>query len=362
MDGTAPTGELAQQMRAQGVAELRDVPLPASFNPPMTDIIFIPADGATEVYMSARVAYRGPSAWWQAVQRSPEQPGASRLVGSAPGDIEAALDFLRDALEQAGDVAEAGCSLATQPETGPALRDLTRDIRAHDLVGRETELGQLVTSMLRETKPGVVLIGPAGCGKTTLVEMLAARIAAEDVPAALRGVPVYDLPLGSLLEDAGTLGGLERRLAELIDTDGRPIFFADELHQLARGELRPVADLIKPGLAAGRLRMIGASTPVEWRRITDTAFLRRLTQITVPEPTPAQTLAMLRQRVRSLSEHHGLCFSDDDLREAIALAARYLPARAFPDKAIDLLDHAAAMQLTASGSSSVHDTDSEVLP
>ncbi len=345
---------LADQYSRERLLVLEQVRLPRVFQPDHSDVVFLDTQAGCEVYLDARVRYRGgePS-WQQLLERDPD-PGGTRRILQGAADFPQAVLALLGALDDAAVPAPQPQPErpAREPAAGdPQLRDLVLEAaeaeHAPPWIGREDELRSLITNLLRESKPGVVLCGPAGVGKTTVVKMLAARMAEEGrVPAALRDLPLYDLQLGGLLENARVVGDIERQVRELLEQPGRPIFFVDEIHQLTRPELAPLRDLLKPALAEGSLRMIGATTPVEWRRVKDAAFKRRFMELNVPAPSPEDTFRMLTGRVEALARHHGLAFGEDTLREAIMLADRYLPARHFPDKAIDLLDQAAAMQRT----------------
>ncbi len=342
---------LAQRYHSEGMLHLGGVTLPPVFEPSRTDLVFLEVEAGCEVYLDAGVRYHGPNALWRERMATPPAPGGSRRVLEGQPDFNAAMQVFCTALDIAPvpDAQEPGEEPERAEDENPALRDLvalSRVLPARPaFVGRERALRALMTNLLRETKPGVVVLGSAGVGKTTLVHMLAAEIAWSDaLPADLADVPVYDLPLGALLEDVRVVGDLERRLRELLDRPGRPVFFLDEIHQLLRPELAPLRDLLKPALADGAVRVIGASTTVEWGRVRDKAFTRRFLELRLEEPSARETHRMLAPRVRGLGEHHGLAFRDPVVREAVMLADRYLPGRTFPDKAIDLLDHAAALQ------------------
>lgn len=350
---------LDQELRRSDVAVLHMVALPDTFQPSVADIALLRREAAVEIYLDAYSQYQGQSALWREIQTRPSQAGG-RFLARCPGDAYDAMRLLREFLLEAGGAIRLDTTTPDLPETGAAqiehspAGDMTSPLGLTDLVavarrqrdtlvGRERELRDLITCLLRESKPGVVLVGPPGCGKTALVTILAARIARGQVPEQLRALPLYELPLGRLLEDARYAGHLERQMREVLHDHG-PIFFIDEVHQLARQELQPVADLLKPALASGQIRVIAATTPTEWRQVQDRAFRRRFTQIDLAEPSPSETFAILQPRAVSLSDHHRVRITDADLREVIALAGRYLQGRAFPDKAVDLLDHAGAMQ------------------
>lgn len=219
------------------------------------------------------------------------------------------------------------------------------------VVGRERELRAVIETLSRRSKNAPVLIGDPGVGKSALVEGLAHRVAGGQVPQHLLNLRIYSLDLANLLAGTRFRGDLEGRVRAVVreaSEDRHAVLFIDEIHAAlgtgaAEGGL-DVATLLKPALARGELRLIGATTEAEFRRHLqrDPAFERRLHPITVPEPSSEETLAILRGLLPRLQAHHGITFDDQALEAAVEFSQRYLPDRFLPDKAIDLLDHAAA--------------------
>ena len=234
-------------------------------------------------------------------------------------------------------------------------RDLTqmaREGKLDPVIGRETEIQRVIQVLCRRTKNNPVLIGEAGVGKTAIVEGLAQRIVAEDVPDLLLGKRVVALDLAALISGARFRGDFEERLKavmeEIRDSQGEIILFIDELHTVvgagaAQGAL-DAANILKPALARGELQCIGATTPEEYHKYIekDAALERRFAPIYVEEPSVEETIEMLRGLKERYEAHHGVRFTDEALVAAARLAARYIPDRHLPDKAIDLLDEAAA--------------------
>jgi len=244
-------------------------------------------------------------------------------------------------------------------ESRPGLRDLVLEQRILPgcFAGRRRQLRTLQTALLRATKPGVALIGVPGVGKTTLVRMLAAEIAAGVAPPTLARSAIFEVSLGHLVEQGRPNGANEEHLRRLIsDVPEGSVLFIDELNQLVRTELRGLGDAIKPMLDRGELRLVGATTPTGWKEVADEAFRRRFLEVVVDEPSTKETFEMIHQRKVDLEDHHDLEMNEEIVREAIVLADRCLPLRSFPDKAVDLLDHAGAIQTCASRAS----TDEEV--
>jgi len=232
--------------------------------------------------------------------------------------------------------------------------DLTAAARANKLdpvIGRGREIDRLIQILSRRTKNNPILIGEPGVGKTAIVEGLAHRIVAGDVPETLQGKRLLTLDIGSLVAGTKYRGEFEERLKKVIEEikgSGNCVLFIDEMHMLvgagaAEGAV-DAANILKPSLARGELQCVGATTLDDYRKHIerDAALERRLQPILVEEPTVEETIEILRGIKERYEEHHKLSISDEALSAAAELAARYVSDRFLPDKAIDLVDEAAS--------------------
>ncbi len=248
---------------------------------------------------------------------------------------------------------------AARPGSSAALDQFTIDLTAQaragkidPILGRDFEIRQMIDILTRRRQNNPILTGEAGVGKTAVVEGLALRIAAGDVPPPLKDVTLRTLDLGLLQAGAGVKGEFENRLRSVIDeTKASPkpiILFIDEAHTLigaggAAGQ-NDAANLLKPALARGELRTIAATTWAEYKKYfeKDAALTRRFQTVKVEEPTEPVAIAMIRGLVGTLEKHHKVRIFDEAVSAAVRLSARYIPARQLPDKAVSLIDTACA--------------------
>ncbi len=255
-----------------------------------------------------------------------------------------------------------GGQKVTSPQAETRYRTLekySRDLTAMALegkldpvIGRDKEILRVIQVLSRRTKNNPVLIGEAGVGKTAIVEGLAQKIANDDVPEILMGKRVVSLDLGAMIAGSRFRGEFEERLKNALEeiqrAQGEIILFIDELHTVvgagaAQGAV-DAGNMMKPALARGELRCIGATTLDEFRKYVekDPALERRFAPVFVDEPTVEETIEMLRGLKHRYEEHHNVSYTDDSLKAAARLSHRYVSDRHLPDKAIDLIDEAAS--------------------
>ncbi|AHB42673.1 hypothetical protein RAAC3_TM7C00001G0835 [Candidatus Saccharibacteria bacterium RAAC3_TM7_1] len=276
-------------------------------------------------------------------------------------DLEEFFDRQHSAFHDSDTMTET----PTRPKRGSVLGTFGTDLTARaqkgeldPVIGRDNEQERLVTILTRRTKNNPVLLGEAGVGKTAIVEGLAQRIAREDVPDHLLDKRVLQLDLTAMIAGTKYRGEFEERLKKVmreLREQRNIILFIDELHLLvgagaAEGAL-DAANILKPALARGELHLIGATTLDEYRKHIekDSALERRFQTIVVPEPSLKDTISILKGLRGYYEKHHGVQMSDDVLEAAVYMADRYVSERFMPDKAIDVIDEAAALARVKSG-------------
>ena len=274
------------------------------------------------------------------------------------GDLLAFLGGGKRPQERAAAKAAENSALLTY---GRDLTELAEAGKLDPIVGREREIGRVIQILSRRTKNNPCLIGEPGVGKTAVVEGLAENIAAGDVPDVLKGKRIVSLDLTAMIAGAKYRGEFEERLKNVLEElrrSGNTILFVDELHAIvgagaAEGAV-DAANILKPSLARGEIQMIGATTIAEYRKHIekDAALERRFQPVSVSEPSEEEAYRILSGLRDRYEAHHKLKITDDALHAAVRLSVRYLPDRFLPDKAIDLMDEAAAkVRIEASAAS-----------
>ena len=285
-----------------------------------------------------------------ALTKDGEAGNLLRKGGLTPQNLNTAIETLRK-----GRTADSATAENAYDALKKYSRDLTqaaRDGKLDPVIGRDEEIRRTIQVLSRRTKNNPVLIGEPGVGKTAIVEGLALRILNGDVPESLKDKKLLSLDMGALIAGAKYRGEFEERLkavlSEVTSAEGSIILFIDEMHTLigagkADGAM-DASNLLKPALARGELHCIGATTLDEYRKHVekDAALARRFQPIFVSEPTVEDTISILRGLKDKYEQHHGVRITDSALVAATTLSNRYITDRFLPDKAIDLMDEAAA--------------------
>ncbi len=285
------------------------------------------------------------------------QNQATQLLGQFKIDRHALIEAISEYRSNKGADTKEGKKLRMLNKFTRNLTALAREDKLDPVIGRDIEIMRIMQILSRRTKNNPILLGEPGTGKTAVVEGLANRIAKGDVSESLKDKEIVSLDIGSLLAGTKYRGEFEERvkniLKEVERAEGKIILFIDEIHNIVgagSGEgTGDFAQLLKPALARGELRAIGATTLKEYQKYIekDPALARRFQPVYVEEPTPEDTIAILRGLKEKYELYHGVHITDDALVAAVQLSTRYITSRFLPDKAIDLLDEASsALRMT----------------
>ena len=280
-------------------------------------------------------------------------PGVADALAAAGATPAKLVDAISQVRSRSVDNADPEQSFHALEKYSVDLTDLAREGKIDPVIGRDEEIRRVIQVLSRRTKNNPVLIGEPGVGKTAVVEGLAQRIVAGDVPDSLRGKRLVSLDLAAMVAGAQYRGQFEERLksvlADIKSSEGQVVTFIDELHTVvgagATGDsAMDAGNMLKPMLARGELRMVGATTLDEYReRIEkDPALERRFQQVLVDEPSVEDTIGILRGIKEKYEAHHKVAIADAALVAAATLSDRYITSRFLPDKAIDLIDEAAS--------------------
>jgi len=354
-----PLRELVRRAGADPDALLQQLPQPQGKEPREEGALSLtPASkrallDAHQIARATGSSYLGPEHILVALTLNPDSAAGRALAGKVgPQALQSDFSGARGAQPGAGMRGGGGLTI---DQFGQDLTALARDGKIDPVVGRDDEIEQTIEVLSRRTKNNPALIGEAGVGKTAIVEGIAQRIADGEVPRTLAGKRLIQLDLASLVAGTRYRGDFEERMKKIVDEvrqhSDELIIFLDEIHTLVGAGATGGGDtgmdagnLLKPALARGELRVVGATTLDEYRRSIekDAALARRFQPIFVPEPSVDDTVSILRGLRDRYEAHHQVRFTDEALVAAAELSDRYLTDRFLPDKAIDLLDQAGA--------------------